>query len=82
MYIDEKGEESKRIEEEISKIPSEEVKRMREVVINMIPRLTYAHPNASDVGFKDAVDVALVHLSSLVQAKVNVDQSLIARAEI
>lgn len=82
VYLDEKREGSKRIEEELLKIPSEEVKRMREVVINMIPGLTYAHPNASDVGFRDAVDVALVHLSRLVQAKINADQGLITMAEM
>ncbi|KAF7827531.1 putative xyloglucan galactosyltransferase GT17 [Senna tora] len=71
VLIDEKGKGSRTIEEELLKIPREKVKRMREVVINMIPRLTYAHPNATDVGFKDAVDVALVHLSRVVQAKVN-----------
>ncbi|XP_028752622.1 probable xyloglucan galactosyltransferase GT17 [Neltuma alba] len=71
VYIDEKGEGSKTIEKELMKIPSEKVKRMRETAIKMIPRLTYAHPNASDVGFKDAVDVALVQLSRIVQAKIN-----------
>ncbi|KAK4264123.1 hypothetical protein QN277_029455 [Acacia crassicarpa] len=71
VFMDEKGEESKMIEEELMKIPSEEVKRMRENVIKMIPRLTYAHPNASNVGFKDAVDIALAQLSRVVQAKIN-----------
>ena len=62
VYIDEQGEESKRIEEVLLRIPSEKVKRMREVVINLIPRITYAHPNGIDFGFKDAVDVALTQL--------------------
>jgi len=35
------------------------VERMRSAVINLMPRLTYAHPNATDLGFQDAVDVAL-----------------------
>ncbi|KAJ1440375.1 Exostosin-like [Sesbania bispinosa] len=73
VYIDEKeaGVGEKKIEDVLMSISSEEVKRMREVVINLIPRLTYAHPNAtSDVGFKDAVDVALQRLSHLVQAKI------------
>ncbi|KAI4357068.1 hypothetical protein L6164_001041 [Bauhinia variegata] len=43
---------------------------MRDVMINLIPRITYAHPNASDAGFKDAVDVALIQLSRLVQENV------------
>lgn len=72
VYIDEKeavGE--KRIEEVLMGISSEEVKRMREVVIGLIPRVTYAHPNASsDVGFKDAVDVALERLSQLVRDRI------------
>uniref|UniRef100_A0A6V7QW94 Exostosin GT47 domain-containing protein n=1 Tax=Ananas comosus var. bracteatus TaxID=296719 RepID=A0A6V7QW94_ANACO len=36
-----------RIEEELSRIPKDAVARMREVVIGMIPRFTFAHPNAS-----------------------------------
>ncbi|KAK7273683.1 hypothetical protein RIF29_14742 [Crotalaria pallida] len=71
VYIDEKEAiGKKKIEEVLMKIEDEEVKRMREEVINLIPRLTYAHPNASDAGFKDAVDVALERLSDLVGAKV------------
>ncbi|OIW17351.1 hypothetical protein TanjilG_22463 [Lupinus angustifolius] len=59
-----------KIEQVLLNISNEEVKRMREVVINLIPRITYVHPNASDVGFKDVVDVALQRLSHLVGAKV------------
>ncbi|XP_061346993.1 probable xyloglucan galactosyltransferase GT17 [Gastrolobium bilobum] len=77
VYIDEKesGVAGKRIIEDVlMNVSSEEVKRMREVVINLIPRITYAHPNASggggDVGFKDAVDVALHGLSLLVRDKI------------
>ncbi|KAG5254825.1 xyloglucan galactosyltransferase KATAMARI [Salix suchowensis] len=47
------------IEEELLKIEREKVERMRRTVINLMPRLTYAHPNATDSGFQDAVDVAL-----------------------
>lgn len=74
VYIDEKdvvGGGEKKIEDVLMKISNEEVKRMREVVINLIPGLTYAHPNVSDVGFKDAVDVALERLSHLVEAKIH-----------
>ncbi|KAI4357076.1 hypothetical protein L6164_001047 [Bauhinia variegata] len=70
VYIDEKGDGRKRIEEELLKISSEKVEKMRDVMINLIPRITYAHPNASDAGFKDAVDVALIQLSKLVQENV------------
>ncbi|KAK8530106.1 hypothetical protein V6N13_102982 [Hibiscus sabdariffa] len=65
VYMDEQGDESKRIEEVLMKIPKENVERMRATVIDMIPRLTYAHPNASnsDLGFEDAVDVALEALA-------------------
>ncbi|KAK7308456.1 hypothetical protein VNO77_42062 [Canavalia gladiata] len=80
VYIDEKVVcEGKRIEEMLMKISSEDVKRMREVVIGLIPKLTYAHPNASDVGFEDGVDVALQRLSQLVRVKIG---SLSSSAEI
>lgn len=58
-----------RIEAELLKIPAEKVARMRATVIDMIPRITYAHPNASDVGFKDAVDVALEQLLKRVRPR-------------
>lgn len=64
VYIDEKSDASKRIEDELLKIPKEKVEMMREKVIEMIPSLTYAHPNASGIGFKDAVDVALASLAN------------------
>ncbi|KAI4357075.1 hypothetical protein L6164_001046 [Bauhinia variegata] len=66
VYMDEKGDGRKRIEEELLKISSEKVEKM----ITLIPRITYAHPNVSDAGFKDAVDVALIQLSKLVHANV------------
>ncbi|GMJ12605.1 hypothetical protein like AT1G68470 [Hibiscus trionum] len=65
VYMEEQGDESKRIEEVLMKIGKEDVERMRSTVIDMIPRLTYTHPNASssDIGFEDAVDVALQALA-------------------
>ena len=66
VYIDENalktGNGSKRVvstEEELFKIEREKVERMRSTVINLMPRLAYAHPNATDLGFQDAMDVAL-----------------------
>ncbi|XVF45960.1 hypothetical protein PTKIN_Ptkin02bG0249700 [Pterospermum kingtungense] len=78
VYMDEKGDESKRIEEELLKIPKEEVERMRATVIDMIPRLTYAHPNASsvDLGFEDVVDVALQALARDVRNQIQDDPSI------
>jgi xyloglucan galactosyltransferase MUR3 len=57
------------IEEVLSKIPEEEVERMRKIVIGMIPQVTYGHPNATwtEVGFRDAVDTALVKLTKYTQ---------------
>ncbi|CAI0440848.1 unnamed protein product [Linum tenue] len=55
------------IEEELMKIGSGKVEEMRKVVVDLIPRLTFAHPNASgDKGFEDVVDVALSSLLRLV----------------
>ena len=71
VYIDEKGNGSQRIEKELLKIHTETViKRMRERVIDMIPTLTYAHPNATHLGFKDAVDVALLALSNQIHQQI------------
>ncbi|XP_030499239.1 probable xyloglucan galactosyltransferase GT17 [Cannabis sativa] len=69
VFFDEKSEDSRRIEEELAKIPGERVERMREKVIGLIPRLTYTHPNATGTGFEDAVDVALAALANHVQFK-------------
>ncbi|XVE94220.1 hypothetical protein REPUB_Repub01dG0263000 [Reevesia pubescens] len=82
VYMDEQGDESKRIEEELLKIPKEEVERMRATVIDMIPRLTYAHPNASnsDLGFEDVVDVALEALAQHVSNKIQQDNVVIAES--
>lgn len=54
----------KGIEEELMRIPTEEVERMRKTVIDLIPQLTYGHPNATCLGFRDAVDVTLAALSN------------------
>ncbi|XP_077210262.1 exostosin family protein [Tasmannia lanceolata] len=61
VYIPE--EKVSRIEEQLVKIPSYKVERMRNTVINLIPGLTYSHPNATGMGFRDAVDIALEQLS-------------------
>ncbi|XVE67505.1 hypothetical protein DITRI_Ditri08aG0166400 [Diplodiscus trichospermus] len=82
VYMDENGDESKRIEQELLKIPNEEVERMRATVIDMIPRLTYAHPNASngDLGFEDVVDVALEALAQHVKNKIQDGLAAIAES--
>ncbi|XP_068666057.1 probable xyloglucan galactosyltransferase GT17 [Aristolochia californica] len=51
-----------RMEEELIKIPSYKVESMRKTLINLIPSITYTHPNATEIEFKDAVDVALEQL--------------------
>ncbi|KAK9283725.1 hypothetical protein L1049_011975 [Liquidambar formosana] len=67
VYIE--GNATRRIEEVLLKIPTETVQRMRSRVIDMIPTITYAHPNKSDSQFRDAVDVALAALSKHVHSK-------------
>ncbi|PQP95569.1 putative xyloglucan galactosyltransferase GT17 [Prunus yedoensis var. nudiflora] len=71
VYIDEKSNASRRIEEELLKISSEKVKMMREEIIDLMPSLTYAHPNATDFGFGDAVDVALASLAKHIGELIN-----------
>lgn len=66
--MDEKN--STRIEHELLKISESEVVQMRETVINMIPSLTYAHPNATNYDLPDAVDVALEALAKQARAKI------------
>ncbi|BAT98756.1 hypothetical protein LR48_Vigan06g139000 [Vigna angularis] len=69
VFIDERevNEGKKRIEDVLAIIEEKEVEKMREVVIGLIPKLTYTHPDASGVvGFEDVVDVALQQLSRLV----------------
>ncbi|XP_044467976.1 LOW QUALITY PROTEIN: probable xyloglucan galactosyltransferase GT17 [Mangifera indica] len=70
VYIDgEKGNMSIKIEEELMKIPRERVEMLRNKVIDLIPRVTYKHPNASDdeAEFEDAVDVTIAALAKKVQ---------------
>lgn len=72
VFIDENGDGRMRIEEELLKIPRAKVKRMRERVVKLIPKVTYKHPNATDFEFKDAVDVAIAALSKRVSSLMNV----------
>ncbi|KAJ3683689.1 hypothetical protein LUZ60_013916 [Juncus effusus] len=60
-----------KVKEILAQMPEKEVEKMREMVIRMIPRVTYAHPNATqtEVGFRDAVDVALIELTKLLDRK-------------
>lgn len=73
VFMDEKEVDGgkRSIEEELMGIPAEKVERMRRTVVDLIPRLMYAHPNASigDLGFKDAVDVALEALTNHMRSK-------------
>ncbi|KAI9161900.1 hypothetical protein LWI28_021831 [Acer negundo] len=92
VYIDE--EEAMRakrvinVEDELLKIPRERVEKMRKTVINLIPRLTYKHPNASDDGgggFRDIVDVALDALgrhSPLVYFSLSLNETLRDRGSV
>ncbi|KAG2322590.1 hypothetical protein Bca52824_015803 [Brassica carinata] len=68
LFLDEKN--STLIEQELSRIPESEVVQMREAVIAMIPKLTYAHPNSTNYDLPDAVDVALEALAKQAKAKV------------
>ncbi|KAF5822074.1 putative exostosin [Helianthus annuus] len=47
------------IEERLSQIPPDQVKMMREEVINLIPRLIYADPRSKLDSHKDAFDVSV-----------------------
>ena len=47
------------IEETLRNIPPEEVKRLREEVIGIIPTVVYADPRSRRAGFRDAFDVAV-----------------------
>ncbi|PQP95567.1 putative xyloglucan galactosyltransferase GT17 [Prunus yedoensis var. nudiflora] len=71
VFIDQKSKASERIEEELMKISSKKVKMMREKLLGLIPSLTYAHPNATNSGIGDAVDVALVSLAKQVNKIIN-----------
>ncbi|MCD9641025.1 hypothetical protein HAX54_026838 [Datura stramonium] len=68
VYIDIERNHTISIEEELLKIPKEEVERKRRTVIQLIPKLTYAHPNSTSYGFRDAVDIALKALSDHVSS--------------
>ncbi|KAL1223296.1 putative xyloglucan galactosyltransferase GT17 [Cardamine amara subsp. amara] len=68
VFMDEKN--SSRIEHELSRISESEVVLMRETVIDLIPRFTYAHPNATNYDLLDAVDVALEALAKQARSKV------------
>lgn len=48
-----------RIGDVLANISLAEIVRMREKVIELIPRVVYRRPEAVDVGFKDAFDVAI-----------------------
>ncbi|XP_068314603.1 probable xyloglucan galactosyltransferase GT17 [Pyrus communis] len=71
VYIDEKSKAARRIEKELMKVSSKKVMMMREKLIDLIPSLTYAHPNGTNIGFGDAVDVALVSLAKHVNTIIN-----------
>lgn len=70
-------EKAERIEEELAKIPIEEVERMRKEVIQMIPRVTYAHPDSTELGFRDAVDEALLQLTKRVERLLEQEQTAV-----
>ncbi|MED6135174.1 putative xyloglucan galactosyltransferase gt17 [Stylosanthes scabra] len=76
VFIDENdcGEGKKSIEEVLMAISKEKEEKMRGVVISLINKVTYMHPNASvveDVSFGDAVDIALERLSRIVEEKIS-----------
>lgn len=56
---DEVREGKVRVEEVLERVTGEEVRRMREEVVRMIPRLVYRAPGAKMEGVKDAFDVAI-----------------------
>lgn len=63
------GDDNPSIEAELVKIPADQIQKMRNRVIDLIPNLTYIHPNSSDSGFKGAVDVALSQLADHVKSR-------------
>ncbi|KAK3034831.1 hypothetical protein RJ639_033736 [Escallonia herrerae] len=76
VYIEDKGgrnssnTKSMDIEQELVKIPKDKVETMRKRVIDLIPTLTYMHPNSTeDFGFRDIIDVALASLSKHVKSR-------------
>ncbi|XP_073042368.1 LOW QUALITY PROTEIN: xyloglucan galactosyltransferase MUR3-like [Primulina eburnea] len=47
------------LEERLSQISAEQVKEMKDMVINLIPQLIYADPRSDSNAFKDAFDIAV-----------------------
>ncbi|XP_075500225.1 xyloglucan galactosyltransferase MUR3 [Primulina tabacum] len=47
------------LEERLNEISAEQVKEMRDMVINLIPQLIYADPRSDSNAFKDAFDIAV-----------------------
>jgi xyloglucan galactosyltransferase MUR3 len=68
---------AERIEEELAKIPIDKVERLRREVVQMIPQITYAHPHSMELGFRDAVDVALLQLTKRVEILLDQEQTAI-----
>ncbi|XP_042431279.1 probable xyloglucan galactosyltransferase GT17 [Zingiber officinale] len=58
------------IEDELARIRKTVVEKMRETVIELIPNVTYAHPDSSatQLGFQDVVDTALIELTKRVRS--------------
>ncbi|KAG6533221.1 probable xyloglucan galactosyltransferase GT17 [Zingiber officinale] len=56
-----------RVEEVLARIHRNVVAKMRDTVIELIPRISYAHPDSS-VGFQDAVNIALIELTKRVRS--------------
>ncbi|CAK9143916.1 unnamed protein product [Ilex paraguariensis] len=69
VFIDGEGDVGKRIEDHLVKIPIDKIERMRRTIIDLIPSLTYMHPNSTGYGFQDAVDVGLASLAKHVKSK-------------
>ncbi|GAV90472.1 Exostosin domain-containing protein [Cephalotus follicularis] len=61
------------IEKRLSGISTKRVQQMRSAVIDLIPKLTYAHPNATHLGFQDAVDVSIAALVKHVNSKIRIN---------
>ncbi|OWM66936.1 hypothetical protein CDL15_Pgr008105 [Punica granatum] len=55
----------------LSKIGRDKEEKMRNKVIELIPRLTFAHPNATNLGFKDDTDVTPEALSDHVRSQLS-----------
>ncbi|KAJ4797520.1 Xyloglucan galactosyltransferase KATAMARI1 [Rhynchospora pubera] len=75
VLLDQK--KAEQIEEELGKIPLKEVESMRKEVVRMIPQVTYAHPDSTIPGFRDAVDIALVQLTERVGRALEQEQTAV-----